>query len=122
MRTDEVLVRKLSEVNARGGGQTLPLHETWVHLDELELAVPRIKLELDVRRAVALRFPQKSDGKPSDFWKRKSFADPDRADLGGNLTQLAACDDAERLSTTCQVRAREIEVVVRAGNPLLDDR
>src|SRR3989440_12062268 len=99
MRTDEVLVRKLSEVNARGGGQTLPLHETCVHLDELELAVPRIKLELDVRRAVALRFPQESDGKPSDFWERKSFADHDRAGAGGTLTQVAAVDDAASLPT-----------------------
>src|SRR5580765_6644940 len=100
----------------------MPLPQPRVDLHQLEAAVARIALELDLRQAVVAECLEEPQRRVDGLLHPDSFAHAAGADARRGLAQLPSREDSERKTRSRQVAADGVERVVSAGNQLLHHR
>ena len=93
-----------------------------VHLHELEPAVARVALELDLRHAVEVEGTEQPQGGVDGLLHPDGLADAARADARRRLAELAAAEEAEHRAVGGDVAADGVQLVVTAGDQLLHHR
>src|SRR4029079_293150 len=119
---DQVLVRDPREIDAARSRKPVPLPQARVDLTQAVAAVSRVALELDLRQPDVSERAQERQPLVDDLVDPHRLADPAPPDPPRRLPQLPSAEEAQRLAVAVEVAAERVELLVTAGDPLLDER
>ncbi len=118
----QVAVGDQRHVDSARRCEPVPLPEPRVDLHQLVAPVARIALELDLGDAVEAQRAQEAQPGVDDLLDPDRLADSTRPHHRRDLQDLPSREEPERLAVLPQVAAEAVQLVVAAGDQLLDHR